>query len=229
MVEKKTRTKIPLYNKVKAELQQEINSSCPFCKSKDVGHFEIHHIDENPSNNQSLNLILVCPTCHSKITKGDWTPLEVMQMKISLLPKPGEPLLDKISVSGKVINSAIGNNNIVNIKNTISKKIIQKYPSGCIGFDNLMANYVSYLVDRYHKYKESEVGKAAMNYALFPSLLKNRYKIGKSRSIYNLPIEQFDDLISHIQGKINSTLLAKKLGKAHKNFSSFQDYKSKNG
>ena len=68
---KKNRIKIPNQNKVRAELQKEVNNKCPFCPSKDVGHFEIHHIDENPGNNVQSNLILVCPTCHSKIDKGD--------------------------------------------------------------------------------------------------------------------------------------------------------------
>lgn len=48
---KKYRKSIPQHNKVRAELQKEINSRCPFCNNDDVGHFEIHHIDENPSNN----------------------------------------------------------------------------------------------------------------------------------------------------------------------------------
>lgn len=67
----KRRKKIPKENKVRAELQKEINSKCPFCNNEDVGHFEIHHINNDPSINEIENLILVCPTCHSKITKGD--------------------------------------------------------------------------------------------------------------------------------------------------------------
>ncbi len=37
------RTKPP--PKVKALLQKEINSKCPFCSIEDVDHFEVHHID----------------------------------------------------------------------------------------------------------------------------------------------------------------------------------------
>jgi 5-methylcytosine-specific restriction endonuclease McrA len=68
---KKSRTRIPQQTKVRAVLQKEINNRCPFCPSEEVGHFEIHHIDENPGNNTTSNLMLVCPTCHSKINKGD--------------------------------------------------------------------------------------------------------------------------------------------------------------
>lgn len=84
---KKNRPNIPQKNKVRAELQKEINSVCPFCDNDDVGHFEIHHMDEDPSNNENTNLILICPTCHSKITKGDISKKEVAQRKESLRVK----------------------------------------------------------------------------------------------------------------------------------------------
>lgn len=80
---KKIRKPIPLEKKIRAVLQKEINSQCPFCPSEEVGHFEIHHIDENPSNNDIINLILVCPTCHSKITKKDITQAEVINAKLT--------------------------------------------------------------------------------------------------------------------------------------------------
>lgn len=80
-MEKKIRTKIPQVSKVRAILQQEINSKCPFCSNTDVGHFEIHHIDENPNNNKVDNLLLLCPTCHSKITKKDILIDEVLKVK----------------------------------------------------------------------------------------------------------------------------------------------------
>lgn len=57
--------------KLRAELQKEINSECPFCYDAQVGHFQIHHIDENPENNRAENLLMLCAICHSKITKGD--------------------------------------------------------------------------------------------------------------------------------------------------------------
>lgn len=78
----KKRKSIPA--KTKALLQKEINSSCPFCSNDDVGHFQIHHIDENPENNDLGNLLMLCPTCHSKITKGDILSSAVIELKNSL-------------------------------------------------------------------------------------------------------------------------------------------------
>jgi len=58
-------------SKIKAELQKECNSECPFCGDQNVGCFEIHHIDHNSSNSLDPdNLLLLCPTCHTKVEKG---------------------------------------------------------------------------------------------------------------------------------------------------------------
>jgi hypothetical protein len=63
-------------------LQKEIHSVCPFCANEDVDHFQTHHIDENPENGEFENLLMVCPTCHSKITKGD-----IPQSEVTLINK----------------------------------------------------------------------------------------------------------------------------------------------
>jgi len=70
--------------KIKALLQKEINSKCPFCNSDDVAHFEVHHIDGNPVNNDLMNLILICPTCHSKMEKGDIITARVKEVKVKI-------------------------------------------------------------------------------------------------------------------------------------------------
>ncbi|XCF06701.1 HNH endonuclease [Tamlana crocina] len=95
---KKTKTNIPQKNKVRSELQKEIDSICPFCDNEDVGHFEIHHIDENPSNHNLQNLILLCPTCHSKITKEDISMQEVIDIKLNLKNKKSKIQFVSVSI-----------------------------------------------------------------------------------------------------------------------------------
>lgn len=80
---KKIRAQIP--GKTKALLQKEISSKCPFCPSEDVDHFQIHHIDENKMNNQYDNLLMLCPTCHSKITKKNISFEQVISVKQKLI------------------------------------------------------------------------------------------------------------------------------------------------
>ena len=222
----KARTNIPQLAKVKANLQKEIGSVCPFCDNEEVGHFEIHHIDENPSNNEVGNLLLLCPTCHSKITKGDISSIDVYKKKVSLLtnPTPTKSNSNKVvNFNDKVGNAIIGDNNKISI-NQPKKTLKQKYPEGCIGFDTVKANYIGHLIKRYNEYKEAEVGKANMNYAAFAAHLKKQYKIGPTRTLYNLPVEKFEELVIYIQSRIDKTTLAKIKGRGHKNYSTFSEY-----
>jgi hypothetical protein len=79
---RKPRKSIPA--KTKAILQKEIKSMCPICTNEDVEHFHIHHIDENPINNELSNLLMLCPNCHSKITKNDISYESVREIKDNL-------------------------------------------------------------------------------------------------------------------------------------------------
>ncbi len=127
---KKKRTRLPKENKIRAELQKEINSMCPFCGNTDVGHFEIHHIDGNPSRNEINNLLLVCPTCHSKITKEDITLFEVRLKKETLKTSRSNnqefQVSQNFNINSPLNYSVLGSNNTLNISpRKINKNIIQ--------------------------------------------------------------------------------------------------------
>lgn len=95
------RIRIAQETKVRAILQKEINSRCPNCKNTDVGHFEIHHIDDNPSNNSTDNLILLCPICHSKITKKDIHIEEVKKWKSNLVNRNSDIQFISVTVDSE--------------------------------------------------------------------------------------------------------------------------------
>jgi hypothetical protein len=219
----KTRTSIP--NKIKILLQKEINSVCPLCDDSNVEHFEIHHIDEMPENNDFVNLLMLCPICHSKITKRDITKEEVVQIKAFLAIK------SKRNVDGKPNNSIHINGSIKNatIANSISANtIIYKSPSkpkmeyadGSIGKNAEMKNYIKHLIDRYNEYKESDVGKGNLNYAGIYGAIKNEFKA----SAFQIPEHQFEKLSIYLQDRINKTKLGRiNKGKGIKNYSQFED------
>jgi hypothetical protein len=173
---------------------------------------------------------LLCPICHSKITKGDIGSVEVLKKKISLIynPKIVKPLGNSaINFNDKVGNAIIGDKNKISIKQ--SKTIKQKYPEGCIGFDTVKANYIGHLIKRYNEYKEYEVGKGNVRYPVFISMLKKQFKISPTRTLYNLPIGRFEELVSYIHSKINNSKLAKIKGRDHKNYSTFDEYRKEFG
>jgi hypothetical protein len=229
----KSRVRIP--EKLRAALQQEISSTCPVCTNVDVGHFQVHHLDENPSNNAPENLLMLCANCHSKITKGDISPAEVRGIKKTLLnfakinaarTQSSQP--PAIQVGGDISHAVVGSGNVVNIRTARNPK--PKYPPGCIGYDSVKANYISYLIGRYHEFKEWEIGKENMRYGWFPSQLKKHFKVGKQRTIYNLPDIKFTELCELIQYRILDTKLARtKGGKTGRFFSSFEEYAQEQG
>lgn len=129
----------------------------------------------------------------------------------------------KVNFNSTVKNAIIGDNNKITINQT-KKKVVQKYPEGCIGADTIKANYIGHLISRYNEYKEYEVGKGQVIYAVFAGHLKKRYKIAPTRTLYNLHINKFDELVSYIQSRIDGTKLAKSKGKGHKNYSTFEEF-----
>lgn len=224
-MDKKNRNRIPQETKIRSLLQKEIGSTCPFCENDDVEHFQIHHIDETPSNNEFENLLLLCPTCHSKITKGDILQIDVWKRKVQLASKDKKkpPRAKVIQFNAKVGSAVVGDNNNVTI-NPTHKKIINKYPEGSIGVDRDKMNYISYLISRYNEYKEYEVGKGNVKYGFFGTKLKQRYGIGSTKTIYNVSIDKFDELSAYIQSRIDGTMLGKINRKTQRNYISFEEY-----
>jgi hypothetical protein len=222
----KTRRAIPA--KIRALLQQEVNSCCPFCTSIDVDHFQIHHIDENPENDDPGNLLMLCPTCHSKITKGDIPSHEVRRKKLLLHNTRPVARAKPVIVNtfyGPIETAVVGDHNAITYKITTTKTKKQKYPPGCIGYDVVKANYIAHLIDRYHDLKKWEVGEDGMRYGIFPSMLKKKFKIGATRTIYNIPENQFELLAEFIQSRIRGTKLAR-MKPRQRYYSSFEDYGS---
>lgn len=52
-------------NNFKESIFDKFNNECAICGAKEGLH--IHHKDENPSNNQINNLIVLCGVCHKKV------------------------------------------------------------------------------------------------------------------------------------------------------------------
>lgn len=154
-------------------------------------------------------------------------PNHVLKRKLNLVRKPSntdKQEKNSINFNGKVGNAVVGDNNKITIKNSKTQKV--KYPEGCIGFETTKANYIGHIIKRYNEYKEYEVGTANMNYGAFGAILKKEFKIGPTRTIYNVPIERFEELSVYIQSRIDKTKLARMRGVKHKNYSTFEEYKS---
>ena len=58
---RKTRTNIP--RKIREAVLKEYHHKCSVCDASEPTP-ELHHIDEDPSNHDSLNVLPLCPNCH---------------------------------------------------------------------------------------------------------------------------------------------------------------------
>src|SRR4051812_2214697 len=88
-------------------LQQQIQSVCPFCNSIDVAHFHFHHIDSDRANNEEINLLMVCPLCHSKITHKEISLDDVRKRKFTLMTSLVDPPFIKVEIEAQFPGGAL--------------------------------------------------------------------------------------------------------------------------
>ncbi len=68
MAKKRTRIAVPAEIERQIKVEAGFKCSMPRC---DIRHcLHIHHIDEDPSNNDPANLVLLCQNCHALATSG---------------------------------------------------------------------------------------------------------------------------------------------------------------
>ena len=130
-----------------------------------------------------------------------------------------------IDVNGNLGNVIVGNNNILNIKN-LGKKENIRGAHGTIGSDSLKADYIGYLKERYDTYLKRDLG-LKINYAITGSRLKKRFKVAQSRTINDLPLHKFDEVVDVLIKWIQGTTLYKMKGKSQKMYSTFDEFVEK--
>ncbi len=160
------RQKIPSMTQKK--LYQEAASCCAFCNEFNVATLEIHHIDEDPSNNDLLNLLLVCSSCHSKITHGEISAADVQMQKYIVQFQGKTNAFHNKGVSQQTVTVANTQNtgviaNVVNIRGKRMPKI--SHPSDSIGADTIKKSYIDYLCGRYFDYRKADSSFGAFGHA----------------------------------------------------------------
>lgn len=100
----------------------------------------------------------------------------------------------------------------------------KEYPAGCIGADLAKRNYVKYLVERYHKYREADgsFGRTArFNYAVIFKNIEAEFKA----PTYFIPLGRFEALVEYLHGRVDNTILGRGNRKrGTPNYESFDEY-----
>ncbi|MGC8723510.1 MAG: hypothetical protein ACP5VF_06515 [Acidobacteriota bacterium] len=84
--------------------------------------------------------------------------------------------------------------------------------------------YCRYLVDRYHEFKRSEVGKDQINYAILHGSIKREFKA----ALPNIPAHRFEDVAEYLQGRILKSKVGRNLNaKGQKVFEDFEEFRQR--
>lgn len=210
----KKRSKIPSLTEKK--LLQECSSTCAFCQERDVETFEYHHIDEEPSNNALENLIVVCSSCHTRITRGIYSPADVVTRKRELMYS--KPKIKKSSKNAALqgdVNVSINASkfvgdiaqNITKIKTSRAPKIM--HPPGSLGANLSMKAYIDYLLSQYYKFKEADKSygwQRPFSHAAIHKSIQSRLG-GKT---FFLPEYRFFVLSAFLKDNIDGTIQGKR-------------------
>ncbi len=103
------------------------------------------------------------------------------------------------------------------------QKVKIELPAGALGTDLAKKNYISYLIKRYGEWKQIELNNTAekFNWASFNKHIMSRYK---AAGINYIPIANFEDLVTYLQGRIDKTTFGKTRRAAnHSNYTQFDN------
>lgn len=200
----KPRKKIPRLTE--KQMYKEANNSCSFCPESDVAVLELHHIDEDPSNNDPSNLLVVCSSCHTKITKGLYSTAGVVTRKRELAWTLEARQRHRGKNSVTVTNSTFTGNitqNITKINTAHAPKIA--HPPGSIGANIAMNGYVDYLITRYYTYRKADKSygrNTRFSHSVIHKNIKDRF----GQKTYFLPESRFPVLVEYLTALIEGTI-----------------------
>ena len=98
------------------------------------------------------------------------------------------------------------------------------YPPGCIGASLAKRNYVKYLVERYHEYREADVRFGRTDRFHYSVIFKNIESTFKAPTFF-IPESRFEELVDYLQGRIDNTILGRANTKRGvRNYESFDEY-----
>ena len=111
---------------------------------------------------------------------------------------------------------------------TKPRRLTSEYPEGSIGRDLHRRNYVKYLVERYHRYRDADksFGRGLpFSYAVIYKNIERKFQA----PAYYIPASHFEPLVEYLESCIERTILGKKnRARGIANFKSFDEYLMEN-
>lgn len=206
---------------------QQAGSKCGFCPEHEVAALQAHHIDLDPANNVLENLLVVCATCHSKITGGVISESDVRTKKREVEWMHGQRAMQKppaavsVSITGSSFRGDIAQN-LTKIVSPHAPRVI--HPAGSLGADLRKKGYIDYLITRYFEFRragKSFGDKRPFSHSVIHTTIQKEFG---HKTFFN-PVEFFPRLASFLQSKIDKTILGKNNASQHiPNYHSFDEH-----
>lgn len=129
-----------------------------------------------------------------------------------------------ISIGGDVRESTVINAENVTLKIAGRAKRTAYYPPGCIGADLSKRNYVKYLIERYHRYRQADASfgrNARFSYAVIFKNVEAKFHA----PLYFVPVSRFEELADYLHERIDQTILGRRNAvRGTRNFQTFDEY-----
>lgn len=95
---------------LREQLAREFNHRCAICGAQNP---QLHHIDEDPSNNDPLNLLPLCPNCHLTDHHNPTAPVDPRKLRLfrehkdpTILSPQFHPLFERLTFLDSVPDSS---------------------------------------------------------------------------------------------------------------------------
>lgn len=225
-----------LTKRLERQIIVEAGGKCPWCNERvTAAEIEIHHIDEDRSNNVPDNLILTCRNHHGQIGAKLIPQWEVI-VKKQLLCNPtvaerlGLVAKLKPQNAGATVN---GDNYGINANEVKIEKV--NFPRGSKGkraampglieADADMRTYADYLVKRYIKWRKS--GQVMDGRRFSPGsahgILAEGF--GSPSSVFLISQGRFFDWVARAQAKIDRTPFGRQnSSKGNRNYHTWEEH-----
>jgi len=194
-------------------LFQEADSRCPFCGVADVAVLEIHHLDEDPANNETENLIVVCGNCHSRITRGEISAADVHTRRMELFwthsrtaRSPVDEPEQSVTVNAGSVSGSIIANNV-----TLARQRSPRphYPPDSIGADTIRKGYVDYLIHRYYDYRRADASYGSIRPFSHAEIHTSIQRKFKAKTFY-IHVSRFAELCAYVTSRVDGTVQGKR-------------------
>lgn len=206
---------------------QQAGSKCGFCTEHEIVSLQIHHIDCDPSNNTLDNFLVVCATCHTKITGGLVSEADVRTKKreVEWLYRQQAARQTTAAVNVNLTSSTFRGDIAQNItKISAPRPPHITHPPGSLGADLSKKGYIDYLISQYFKFRKagrSFGDNRPFNHTEIHTTIQREF----GHKTFFMPAESFELLIQFLQSRIDRTILGgKNSNQGIRNYHSYQEH-----